>query len=165
MLKRFVCMLAALFVAGMLPVHAQDAPRLRLSQADWKALTDARIGVVKAALQLTPEQTKLWPAVEDAIRANSEARYQRAEAVADRLSKKGEINPIDLFRARADAMAQRAAGLKKLVDAWAPLYNTLSDDQKQRMRFLVVRVVRELRPAVEVRRMRAFDEEEEDEGE
>src|SRR5262249_10776860 len=34
--------------------------------ADLKALTDARIGIVKAALQLTPEQAKYWPAVEEA---------------------------------------------------------------------------------------------------
>ena len=36
----------------------------RLSARDWNKLTDLRIDLVKAALQLTPEQTKLWPPVE-----------------------------------------------------------------------------------------------------
>src|SRR5262249_38652512 len=36
----------------------------------------ARIGIVKAVLQLTPEQAKYWPAVEEAIRARAQAQYQ-----------------------------------------------------------------------------------------
>jgi hypothetical protein len=43
------------------PAYAQDVSSPVPSQADFKALTDARIAVVKAALQLTPEQEKLWP--------------------------------------------------------------------------------------------------------
>jgi hypothetical protein len=45
----------------------------RLSPTDFKIPTDVRVGMVKVALQLTPEQ-QYWPAVEDAIRAMSEAR-------------------------------------------------------------------------------------------
>ena len=33
-----------------------------LSRADLNALTDARLGVIKAALQMTPDQAKYWPA-------------------------------------------------------------------------------------------------------
>src|SRR5215470_2495987 len=36
----------------------------------------ARIGIVKAVLQLTPEQAKYWPAVEEAIRGRAQAQYQ-----------------------------------------------------------------------------------------
>ena len=39
------------------------------SAADLNALTDARVGIIKAALQLTPDQEKYWPTVEEAIRA------------------------------------------------------------------------------------------------
>ena len=49
-------------------VYAQE------SQSDTKRLTDLRVGLVHAALQLTPEQEKYWPALEEAIRA----RDQRA---------------------------------------------------------------------------------------
>ena len=52
-------------------VYAQE------SQSDTKRLTDLRVGLVHAALQLTPEQEKYWPALEEAIRARSAGRLQR----------------------------------------------------------------------------------------
>ena len=60
MLKTVIGLLTALFVVGFPLAYAQDASSPVPSQADFKALTDARIGIVKAALQLTPEQEKLW---------------------------------------------------------------------------------------------------------
>jgi len=65
------------------------------SDADLKSLTDARVAMINAALQLTPDQEKYWPAVETAIRArakNRQARWERmAELVAefDRLPRSG----------------------------------------------------------------------------
>ena len=58
-------------------------------------------------------------------------------------------------------LAQRAAGLKKLADAWQPLYASLNDAQKERLRFLAVYVLQEMRDAVESRRMQSEDEEDE----
>ena len=55
----------------------------RPSAADLKALTDARVAIIKAALQLTPDQEKLWPPVEDAIRARAKNRQARMEQVAE----------------------------------------------------------------------------------
>ena len=54
-------------------------------------MTDARIGIVKAVLQLTPEQAKYWPAVEEAIRARAQTRYQRIAAVAERLDQQRAV--------------------------------------------------------------------------
>jgi hypothetical protein len=48
-----------------------------LNANDQNALTDMRVDLVKAALQLTPEQEKYWPAVESAIRAGAEDRKAR----------------------------------------------------------------------------------------
>jgi hypothetical protein len=53
----------------------------RLSEADIAHLTDARVSVVKATLQLTADQDKLWPAVEDAIRARGKDRQTRLAAI------------------------------------------------------------------------------------
>jgi hypothetical protein len=114
-------------------------------------LTDARIGIVKAALQLTPEQEKLWPPVEEAIRARAEARYNRMVAMAGKAGQQGEVDPVELMRGRADALAQRAASLKKLADAWQPLYQSLNADQKQRMRLLSRHVLRELSGGMDTR--------------
>jgi hypothetical protein len=63
---------------------------------------------------------------------------------------------------RADILAQRSAGLKKLADAWQPLYATLDADQKRRMRVVAVVAIRELRAAVENRRMQDEDDDEDD---
>jgi hypothetical protein len=102
---------------GFSPAYAQDASPQIPSQTDFKVLTDARIGIVKAALQLTPEQEKLWPPVEEAIRARADTRYQRIVAVAKRQSQQGEVDPVALLRDRSDALAAKAAALKKLADA------------------------------------------------
>jgi hypothetical protein len=67
---------------------------------------------------------------------------------------------VQLYRQRAEALTERAAGLKKLADAWQPLYQTLSPDQKTRMRLLTVRAVEGLAAAVNDRRMEAYDEDE-----
>ena len=122
MLKGLIGVLAFLVVTGSSLANAQVSSPPVPSQTDFKVLTDARIGIVKAALQLTPEQEKLWPPVEEAVRANADAKYNRMVAMAGKVDQQGEVDPVELMRDRADALAQRAANLKKLADAWAPLY-------------------------------------------
>jgi ADP-ribose pyrophosphatase YjhB (NUDIX family) len=99
-----------------------------------KAFTDARVAALRAGLQLTPDQEKNWGPVEQAIRDMAQAR--QARMVARRDQGKNE-DAITKLRSQADAMTQRAADLKKLADAAEPLYRTLSDEQKHRLRFLV----------------------------
>ena len=59
-------------------------------------------------------------------------------------------DPVAFLQRRADALAQRSADLKKLAAAW-PLYKTLSPDQKQRMAFLALYVLLEMRNVAEER--------------
>ena len=128
----------------------------RLTAGDVTALTDARINLVKAALQLTPDQEKYWPAIEEAIRARAkdrQARLQNVEARITELRSKSPVeamrdrNPVDFLHRRAEALTQRAADLKKLADAWQPLYPTLSQEQKRRMAALTT-AIRGRRPRV-----------------
>jgi hypothetical protein len=134
------------------------------SAADLNSLTDARVAMIKAALQLTPDQQKYWPAVEDAIRARAKSRQARLERVAE-LRDSGpmealhEHNPVELMQRRAESLSQRAADLKKVADAWEPLYKTLSQDQKKRMAFVTVVVARGIRDAIE-RRIESEDDDE-----
>ena len=139
----------------------------RLGAADVNTLTDARINIVKTALQLTPDQEKYWPAIEDAVRARAkdrQARITTAAARANELRERSPIealrdrNPVDFMHRRADALAQRAADLKKLADAWQPLYQTLNPEQKRRMAALALIVLREARDAVEQRRLQSEDD-------
>jgi hypothetical protein len=136
MLKGVVGLMTLLFVAGSSLAQAQQASVPRMNQADMKALMDARIAVVKAGLQLTPDQARHWPAVEDAMRARAQMQYARITAMADQLAPEREVDPMTLYRGRADAMAQRAADMRRLVDAWEPLSRSLAPEQKERMRLL-----------------------------
>jgi hypothetical protein len=125
------------------------------SASDLKALTDARVAIVKAALQLTPDQEKYWPAVEEAIRARAKNRQARFERVAE-LRNSGpmeavERNAVELMQRRAEGLSQRAADLKKEADAWEPLYKTLAPDQKKRMAFAMYAAGRGIRDAIEHR--------------
>jgi ABC-type hemin transport system ATPase subunit len=73
-----------------------------------------------------------------------------------------EVDPVEPLRGRADALAQRAAELKKLLDAWQPLYQSLSPEQKQRTRLLAARVLPQLTDAVLTTRMEMYDEDSDD---
>jgi hypothetical protein len=70
-------------------------------------------------------------------------------------------NPVDFLTQRADALTQRGADLKKLADAWRPLYQTLTPEQKRRMAALAIVTLRELRNATERRRIQAEEDEDE----
>jgi hypothetical protein len=161
MLKGVIGLVTVLFVAGSSLACAQDASPPTLNQTDMNILTDARLGIVKAVLQLTPEQAKYWPAVEDAIHARADARYRRIVAFTggtQGLSQGREVDPTEVLRARANALAQRAAELNKIVDAWQPLNQSLNPDQKQRMRVLANHVLVQLKDAVDSRRIACYDE-------
>ena len=162
--------LTALFVTASSLAYAQSPSATtttggsqesaRPSAADLNALTDARIGIVKAALQLTPEQAKYWPAVEEAIR--NRAMGMQVRLAARRQRDQGDSDIVDVVRHRADALAQRSAELKQLADAWQPLSATLTSEQKQRLRFFATNILRLVPRAVDVRRGQTEDEGDED---
>ena len=179
MLKTVTAGVTAFLIAASPPVFAQEpsagaSERLpsagaseRLTAADWEALTEARIKLVKAALQLTPDQEKLWPPIENAIRVRAMDRQIRFATIAERareLRDRSRIevlrdrNPIEFMQRRADRLVQRAADLNRLAEAWQPLYQTLQPDQKQRLAFLAIFAIRELRDAAEERRVRSEDD-------
>jgi LTXXQ motif family protein len=158
--KIAVAATAILITASPLAYGAETSStvgmRHPITGADLNALTDARVGIIKAALQLTPEQEKYWPAVEEAIRArakNRQARFERLAQLRDGSPMEviGERNAVELMQRRAEALGQRSADLKKLADAWEPLYKTLSPDQKKRMAFATYATMRGVRDAIEHR--------------
>ena len=157
MLKIVAARVIALLVMASAPAYAQaTSDGERLSTADLSALTDMRIDIVKAALQLTPDQEKYWPPIENAIRDRAKDRQARIADAAKRMAeRRGDSvlevlrnrDPVEFMRRRADALEQRGADLKKLADAWQPLYQTLKPDQKKRMAFLTLLVLRDISDA------------------
>jgi zinc resistance-associated protein len=104
-----------------------------MSEQDRTAFFAARLAAMKAGLMLTPDQEKLWPAVENAVR---DAQKQR-QAWRERIQKEGQLaNPVDALRRASEMTTQRGETMKRIADAAGPLYNTLTDEQKRRMRVL-----------------------------
>jgi hypothetical protein len=139
----------------------------RLNAADRNTLTDMRIDLVKAALQLTPDQEKYWPAVESAIRAKAEDRKARVAKISETVGRRSDQNSVEVMRnrdpiaflqRRSEALAQRSADLDKLAEAWQPLYKTLSQEQRQRMAALAIFVLHDMSDVVERRRAQAADD-------
>jgi hypothetical protein len=170
MKKLVVVGTTALFLAAS-PVAIAQTPSPqtpeRLNAADRNALTDLRIDLVKAALQLTPEQEKYWPAVESAIRSRAEDRKARIAKIQETVGRRAEQNsaevmknrdPIAFLQRRSEALAQRSADLDKLAEAWQPLYKTLSPEQRQRMTALAIFVLQDMSDVVERRRAQVEDE-------
>jgi len=171
MWKVFLAGTTALMIAGSSVAFAQQSPQSpqspqqagqpggegrphwRLSERDADALADARIAALRAGLKLSPEQEKNWPAVEQAIRDLAKQRHER------RAGPRGDeraADPIERLRRRAEAMTEAAAGLKRLADATDPLYQSLNEDQKHRLLFLV-RSMHGHRMAMHWREHRGFE--------
>ncbi|MBQ8104730.1 MAG: Spy/CpxP family protein refolding chaperone [Afipia sp.] len=155
MKKAILAGVAAVAIIGSTAVYAQHRHHHhRMSMEDRAAFVDAKIASVKAGLQLTPDQEKLWPPVEAAVRDFAKQRMAQANARAsERDARRAERDqkgtqdgkpsapdqtrdPVARLRERADRMAETAAGLKKIADAADPLYKTLNDGQKRRLAVL-----------------------------
>src|ERR1700712_5245637 len=108
---------AVLVLAGSSAVYAQHRPwshhQSRMNPEDRAAFADARIAAVHAGLKLTPDQEKLWPPVEAAVKDFAKLRIDRANARMQRddsrdakqqESQKSD-DPVARLRDRADTMA------------------------------------------------------------
>ena len=110
------------------------------SAEDRAAFTDSRIAALHAGLKLNPEQAKLWPPVEDAIRGLLQQRRDSRAADRERFASKqqdgGSQDVPGTLRFMADRQAASAEALRKLADAAQPLYASLDEGQKRRLGIL-----------------------------
>jgi len=159
MKKVLLAGVAAIAIAGSTMAFAHHRhwshEHTRMSPEDRAALTDARIAAVRAGLKLTPDQDKLWPPIESAVRDFVKLRIDRANARMNaqagdsKDAQNGALkadapktdiskadDPVSRLRERADNMATTAAALKRIADAADPLYKTLDDGQKRRLAIL-----------------------------
>jgi zinc resistance-associated protein len=146
MKKGLAAAITALMLLGPRAVFAQPAPEpgpgmergmpdeSPLAASDMMALTEARIAGLRAGLELTPGQEQHWTAVEQALRSMESTGFARRARMREVI---GSEDGIAVLRARAEAMEQRAAELRKLAAAAEPLYRSLSGEQRHRLHFLV----------------------------
>ena len=166
MMKIVLLATTALFLTASSIANAQSSQTspaaAPVSAEDQKTLTDLRIDLVKAALQLTPAQEKLWPPVESAIRARAEDRKARVAKIQETVGRRADESraevlrnrdPIAFLQRRSEALAQRSADLDKLAEAWQPLYKTLSPEQRQRMGALAIFVLNDMSDPADRRKL------------
>ncbi len=148
-------------LAAIAAVPATVAIAKTADNGGWRMMTpetrsrleDGRLAMVKTALQLTPDQEKLWAPVEAQVRdafKSREARIEewkktRAERKAEREKGSAEDKRPDLaarFEKMSKRMGERAENMKAFSAAFSPFYASLSAEQKDVLHPLV----RELSP-------------------
>lgn len=102
-------------------------------------MLDGRIAGARAALRLTAEQEKLWPAVEQAVReAAGRVRSKMTErrAMREEMQKSGKRpDVLEMLERGSQRTAEMSAEMKKISEALRPLHATLTDEQKEALGF------------------------------
>ncbi|MDB5640717.1 MAG: hypothetical protein JWN07_34 [Hyphomicrobiales bacterium] len=118
---------------GQTAPQAAPAPR-GPSTEDRAAFFDARVAAIHAGLRLTPDQERLWPPVETAVR---DMARQMSEMREQRRSQAAPTDPVERMARMGDASTKRGQALSRFADAARPLYASLTDEQKRRLRVLM----------------------------
>ena len=107
------------------------AERVQHWAADRETMLDAKLAGMKAGLQLTPDQEKLWGPFESAVKDAAKARMDAMQQMMQTREQGEHMSPIDHLEAMADRLSQGATDIKKIADAAKPLYASLDDTQKR----------------------------------
>ena len=90
---------------------------------------DGRIAYLKAELKITDAQAPQFERVAQAMRDNANAMDQAMQQM--RGSRDQQKSAVDRLEARTQFAALRAQSSQRFLDAFKPLYASLSDDQKK----------------------------------
>lgn len=107
-----------------------DRSAFEFTSADRAAFFDARVAAIHTGLKLTPDQEKLWPPVEAAVRTAAKAAMERREKWGNAPQ---PDNMIDRLRKHGEGAVERGQNMQAIAAAAAPLYATLTEDQKHRL--------------------------------
>jgi LTXXQ motif family protein len=100
----------------------------------------AKLGCLKAVLQLAPEQNELWEDFEKAVRHAAKGR--RMDDVRQMLGNHDPIPSSERRDSTAGRMALRAGELKEISEAASkPLHSRLDDPQKRKFELLIREIV------------------------
>jgi hypothetical protein len=106
------------------PASAASAPA---GKAGHERNVEDRIAYLHAQLKITPAQETQWKAFADVMRGNGETMsqlFQQRKAATN-------VTALDDMKQYASIAQAHADGMKKLVDAFDPLYSSLSPEQKK----------------------------------
>jgi periplasmic protein CpxP/Spy len=134
MKKTLVLLVSALSISGAFAQTAAPsaAPAMSAaSSADKSARreerVEQRISYLHQQLKITPQQESQWNAFADVMRGNGQTM---AKLFEERRANQ-DMSALDNMKQYADIAQAHADGTKKLVDAFQPLYDSMSPDQKK----------------------------------
>ena len=117
------------YEAGAAPDPAKGpAAAERMAEAGF--VLDAKLAGMKAALKLTPEQEKLWPAFEAAVRDGAKSRMEAMRSMREEMRADPRPSPIAMMTEMSENLGKASESLKKVADTAKPLYDSLDDGQK-----------------------------------
>jgi citrate synthase len=112
-------------------------PPVQRMMANQELMLDAKLAGMKAVLKMTPEQEKLWPAFESAVRDGMKmqmemmkTRVEAMGAMREKMRSGERPSPIDMMTRMSEHLAKASEAVKKVADAAKPLYDSLNDEQK-----------------------------------
>lgn len=135
-MKKFLIVATALIAgsAALAPAYAQDRgsqtrperehrrQHARLTAQDLTSFAEQRIAALHGGLRLTPEQEKLWPALETALKEVSQARIARIAAARPATpAADAAATPAPGADAAGPRDGRRAEGERQRPDAMAML--------------------------------------------
>ena len=112
------------------------ADRMRHMAEDRRIMLDAKLAGMKAGLQLTPDQEKLWAPFESAVKDAAKARMDAMGQMMQAHERGERMSPVDHLEAMADHMSRAAEDTRKVADAAKPFYASLDDSQKHKFGML-----------------------------
>ena len=108
-----------------------SAPAMAAAQGAGKASheqrVEERIKYLHTQLKITSAQESQWNAFADVMRSNGETMGKLFEA----RHANPNVSALDDMKQYAEITQAHADGTKKLVDAFEPLYNSFSPEQKK----------------------------------
>jgi hypothetical protein len=131
---------AGALAAGAAESDQQSGPAMMERMQHWaidrETLLAAKLAGVKAGLQLTADQEKLWIPFESAVKDAAKSRMEAMQKMMQTRGQEEHMSPIDRLEAMADHLSRGGANLKKIADAARPLYDSLDESQKHNFAML-----------------------------
>ncbi|WP_345810717.1 Spy/CpxP family protein refolding chaperone [Paraburkholderia sp. PREW-6R] len=127
MLASAVAMSGAFAQASAPAAAPASASAPASGKAGHERNVEDRIAYLHSQLKITPAQETQWNAFADVMRSNGQTMgelFQQRRAAAN-------LSALDDMKQYATIAQAHADGMKKLVDAFDPLYNSFSPEQKK----------------------------------
>ncbi|SAL00492.1 Spy/CpxP family protein refolding chaperone [Caballeronia ptereochthonis] len=126
------CALSPVFAQSSAPAAA-SAPAVQSAAsapavAKREARVEERIAQLHSSLKITPQQEEQWSKFADVMRENGRTM---ADLYRQRIAQRDTMSALDDMKQYEQITQANADGTKRLVEAFEPLYTSLSPEQKK----------------------------------